>query len=83
MDNGKRERRVRFNEEPYAMVDRERPAIGWIDIIWLFFLVGLALLSPIVEIHKQLTLLAIGAFQLLEGRVIARLPQRGFVLFTT
>ena len=59
------------------MVDRERPAIGWIDIIWLFFLVGLALLSPIIEIHKQLTLLAIGAFQLLEGRVIARLPQRG------
>ena len=59
------------------MMDRKRPAIGWIDILWLVFLGGLALLSPIIEIHKQLTLLAIGVFQLLEGRVIARLPQRG------
>lgn len=37
----------------------------------------LALLPPIVEIHKQLTLLAIGAFQLVEGRLVALLPERG------
>ena len=74
-----RERRVRFNKELGAMSDRRRPAIGWIDILWLVFLGGLALLSPIEEIHKQLTLLAIGAFQLVEGRLVAWLPQRGRV----
>jgi two-component system sensor histidine kinase HydH len=59
------------------MMEQKRPAIGWLDILWLVFLGGLALLPPIIEIHKQLTLLAIGVFQLLEGRVIGRLPRRG------
>ena len=58
-------------------MDRNRPLIDKIDIISLFFLVGLALLSPITEIHKQLTLLAIGAFQLMEGRLVGWLPRRG------
>lgn len=57
----------------------ERPAarFGWIDVLWLVFLTGLALLSPIDEIHKQLTLIAIGGFQLLEGPLIAWRPGRG------
>ena len=42
------------------MLDRERTAIGWIDFLWLAFLGGLALLPPVEEVHKQLTLLAIG-----------------------
>ncbi len=58
-------------------VVRERPAVSWIDIIWLVFLAGLALLSPVDEPHKQLTLLAFGVLQLLEGRLVTRLPQRG------
>jgi two-component system, NtrC family, sensor histidine kinase HydH len=58
-------------------MDRRHAAIGWIDVLWLVFLAGLALLSPIDEIHKQLTLLAIGIFQLFEGRLIAWLPGRG------
>jgi signal transduction histidine kinase len=58
-------------------MDRERAAMGWIDVLWLVFLAGLALLSPIDEIHKQLTLLAIGIFQLFEGRLIAWRPGRG------
>ena len=59
------------------MVVRERPAVSWIDILWLVFLAGLALLSPIDEPHKQLTLLAIGVLQLLEGRLVAWSPGRG------
>jgi signal transduction histidine kinase len=46
-------------------------------IIWLIFLGGLAALPPELEWHKQVILLAIGAVQLLEGRIIARFPQRG------
>jgi signal transduction histidine kinase len=59
------------------MENRERPGIGWIDIVFFLFLAGLALLSPIREVHKQLTLLAIGVFQLFEGRLINWLPKRG------
>lgn len=50
---------------------------GWIDIIWLIFLAGLAILPPITEIHKQMILAAFGFFQLLEGRLVAWLPKRG------
>ena len=64
------------------MLDRARSAIlhlrlGWIDIVWLVFLGGLALLPPIDEIHKQLILLAIVGFQLFEGWIIALSPKRG------
>jgi nitrogen-specific signal transduction histidine kinase len=64
------------------MLDRERSAIrdlrlSWIDLIWLVFLGGLALLPPVDEIHKQLVLLAIVVIQISEGWVIARLPKRG------
>lgn len=59
------------------MLDRERSAISWIDILWLVFLGGLALLPPIDEVHKQLVLLAIVVFQLFEGSLISRLPKRG------
>jgi signal transduction histidine kinase len=64
------------------MLDRERSAIrdlhlGWIDLIWLVFLGGLALLPPLDEIHKQLILLAILVVQLSEGWMVGRLPKRG------
>lgn len=59
------------------MLDRERSAITWIDLLWLLFLGGLALLPPVDEIHKQLILLAIVVFQLFEGRIVSRLPTRG------
>lgn len=51
--------------------------ISWIDVIWLLFLLGLALLPPREEIHKQLILLGFGVLQLLEGRMIAWQPNRG------
>jgi len=59
------------------MFDRKRSFISWIDLLWIVFLLGLALLPPINEVHKQLTLFAIGVFQLFEGRLLAWKPGRG------
>jgi two-component system, NtrC family, sensor histidine kinase HydH len=59
------------------VLDRKQPGISWIDIIWLLFLLGLALLPPLQEIHKQLILAGFGVVQLLEGRLIAWQPNRG------
>jgi two-component system, NtrC family, sensor histidine kinase HydH len=59
------------------MLERHGQKFGWIDILWLLFLVGLALLPPIGEIHKQLILLLIGVSQIFEGRLIAWNPGRG------
>jgi two-component system, NtrC family, sensor histidine kinase HydH len=64
------------------MLDSDRSAIrdlhlSWIDLIWLLFLGGLALLPPVDEFHKQLILLAIFVCQLFEGWLVACLPKRG------
>jgi len=59
------------------MSEQKRPAVNWMDGLWLLFLLGLALLPPVAEIHKQLTLLAIGVVQLSEGWLLARAPGRG------
>jgi signal transduction histidine kinase len=47
------------------------------DVLWLVFLAGLALLPPVQETHKQFILLGFGITQLAEGWLIARLPKRG------
>ena len=44
----------------------KRPWISWIDVLWLAFLFGLALLRPLTLVSKQVTLLAIGVFQIVE-----------------
>jgi len=49
---------------------------AWL-IIWLLFLLGLAVLPPQLEWHKQLILVAIGIVQLLETKLISRFPKRG------
>jgi two-component system sensor histidine kinase HydH len=59
------------------MNEQKRPAINWMDILWLLFLAILALLPPRAEIHKQLTLLAIGVVQFSEAWLLARTPRRG------
>ena len=51
--------------------------IRGIDVLWLVFLGGLALLSPVREIHKQVTLLAIALVQIFERQLITMLPRRG------
>ncbi len=50
---------------------------AWLDAVLLVFLAGLALLPPVSELQKQVVLLVIGVFQLLEARLIARLPKTG------
>lgn len=60
-----------------AAQEENRSGISWLDILWLLFLAGLALLQPISEIHKQMALAAIGILQLLEHHLIARLPASG------
>ena len=55
----------------------KRTSINWMDVLWVMFLAGLALLPPVKEIHKQLILLAFGVMQFGEGWLVARRPQRG------
>jgi two-component system sensor histidine kinase HydH len=59
------------------MSEQKRPAIIWMDVLGLLLLAGLAVLPPVLEIHKQLTLLAIGVVQLSERWLLSRAPQRG------
>jgi signal transduction histidine kinase len=59
------------------MIETKRPTINWMDVLWLIFLAGLALLPPVQEPHKQLILLGFGVIQLSEGWLIARVPRRG------
>jgi two-component system, NtrC family, sensor histidine kinase HydH len=59
------------------MPEPERHKFAWMDLLWLAFLGGLALLHPIVEVHKQLTLLAIGVFQIFEQRFLGWAGPRG------
>jgi len=54
-----------------------RPYNKWLDLPWLVFLAGLAVLPPFWEWHKQATLLAIGLVQLLEARIVSRYPRQG------
>jgi len=49
---------------------------AWLAI-WLIFLAGLAVLPPQFEWHKQLIILAIGAVQLFETKLISYFPERG------
>src|SRR5256885_820138 len=45
---------------PGVRVSADRSGkLGWMDLLWLLFLGGLALLPPVREAHKQLILLAI------------------------
>lgn len=59
------------------MAAERQSKLDWMDLLWLLFLLGLALLPPVNEIHKQIILLAIGVLQLLEGRLVGQLPGRG------
>jgi len=51
--------------------------INWLDVVWLLFLAGLAVLPPLRNIRKELTLLAIGIVQVVEGRLVERFPRWG------
>jgi len=59
------------------MTEAKRSTINWMDVLWLVFLAGLAILPPVKEIHKQLILLAFGIIQLSEGWFVTNVPRRG------
>jgi len=59
------------------MTPAKRPALQWMDLLWLVLLAGLAALPPVWEWHKQVILLAIGIVQIGEGWMVARFPRRG------
>src|SRR5579863_2363664 len=60
------------------MTGEERATARWpLDFFWLLFLLALALVPPIRELHKQEILVLIGAFQLLESRFITMVRSRG------
>src|ERR1700676_849566 len=54
----------------------KRPAINWMDVLWLVLLAALALLPPIEEYHKQIILLAFGVIQLNESWLVSQRPKR-------
>ena len=60
-----------------AMTESKRSSINWMDVLLLGFLVGLALVPPVKEFHKQGILLAFGVLQLGEGLLLTQLPRRG------
>lgn len=55
----------------------ERRSFTWMDLLWLVSLAVLAALPPRQEIVKQLTLLALGVFQIFEHRLLDLIPKRG------
>ena len=57
-----------------AIASRTPTSFAWMDLLWLAFLGGLALLDPIHELHKQLTLIAIGLFQIFDRRLFGSIP---------
>jgi len=59
-------------------MDGKRLNTAWMDVVWLVFLGGLALSPPVAEPHKQLTLLSIGVLQVMEGKLAASVPRRGW-----
>jgi two-component system, NtrC family, sensor histidine kinase HydH len=61
------------------MLDRKKSPISWFDVLILLLLASLAALPAEDELHKQLILLVIAVFQILEGPLIARMPGRGRV----
>jgi two-component system, NtrC family, sensor histidine kinase HydH len=58
------------------MSEHELKRFAWLDLLWLAFVIGLAVFYPVHEVHAQLTLLAIGAFQIAERWFINWNPRR-------
>ncbi|MGA8340316.1 MAG: ATP-binding protein [Candidatus Sulfotelmatobacter sp.] len=59
------------------MTEAKRPAINWMDVLWLVLLALLAVLPPVQAYQKQFILLGFGILQLNESWLIARVPRRG------
>jgi signal transduction histidine kinase len=75
------ERSLETENRQSSIVDRQsggRGAFAWIDLLWLVFLAGLAVPPSAVGSepawHKRAILLCIGAFQILEPRLLKSIP---------
>jgi two-component system, NtrC family, sensor histidine kinase HydH len=64
------------------MGNRDQAAFRWMDLVWLALVGFLAVLSPRLEIHKQITLAAIGLFQIFDRKLLAPLPARRRNVYT-
>lgn len=64
-------------EHGWGLFYRKGAAVDWIDFVWLLFIVGLAVLPPVHEIHKQLLLAGFVVVQFLEGTLIGQYPKSG------
>ncbi|MGO9084436.1 MAG: two-component system sensor histidine kinase NtrB [Candidatus Sulfotelmatobacter sp.] len=60
-----------------AKTEAKRPTINWMDVSWLMFLAGLAILPSVDQLHKLLILIAFGVIQLGEGWLLAHMGRRG------
>jgi signal transduction histidine kinase len=68
-----------MSDEQRTMSETKRPNINWMDVLWILFLAGLALLPPVKEFHKLGILFAFAVLQLSEGWIVARIPNRGAI----
>jgi two-component system sensor histidine kinase HydH len=50
--------------------------LAWLDLLWIIFLAALAALPPFFELHKEMALLGIGAFQIFEQRLLKSVDAR-------
>ena len=68
------------------MNEEKHSGIKWMDLLWLVFLLGLAVLPPVQERHKQLALLAMalgaGVTLAFTQREFSQSPARAQVLGT-
>jgi len=62
------------------MPGEARSSARWFDLFWLLLLICLALLPPINEPHKQIILVFIAAFQILETLFMDKVPQGAYPL---
>lgn len=56
---------------------KKRRSFAWMDLLLLAFLGGLAATAPHLNLHDYFILIAIGAFQLFEYRILELVPKRG------
>src|SRR5215471_7758685 len=50
--------------------------LAWLDFLWIIFLAALAVLPPFFELHKEMALVGIGAFQIFEQRLFKSVQAR-------
>lgn len=59
------------------MTKFEHPKFAWMDLLWLAFLGGLAILPAHADFHKYLILAGFGVFQIIEQRFLGWAGRRG------